>query len=169
MVSVEDEKIPEMDKAVRGKLIVSGWKMYETDKNKIGITYVSQTDLAGSIPATFLKKLLLEVPLCAGKVRNYISEYGFPPTMTLVDKHVEFLGEDFDHDSKTYTLDLKVSAAEGHVADILCSSIMYPNGVKVQVTQGQGDVEQNQDKHKNYVVVLRNLKGPQVGVTIIKS
>jgi uncharacterized protein YwbE len=90
--------------------------------------------------------------------------------MTLVEKHVEFLGEDFDHDSKMYTLDLKVSSeAQGHVADILCSSTMYPKGVKVELTEGQGDIEQNQDKHKNYLVVLKNLKGSQIRVTITKS
>jgi hypothetical protein len=167
MLSVEDSKVPETEKAVRARLLVSGWKMYQTENNKIGITYVSQTDLSGYLPIAFLKKLLLEVPLCAGRVRNYIRDHGFPPTTTLVGKHVEYAGEDFDHESKTYTLDLKASGeAEGAAVEIVCSSTMYPHGVKAQLKGEKGDVELNQDQNKNYLVVLKDLKGSHITVTI---
>lgn len=168
MISVQDDRIPDTPKTVRGKLLISGWKVYETQDKNIGITYVNQVDLAGYIPAAFLRKLLLQIPLCAGKVRNYIQEFGFVPTLKLVSDKVEFKGEDFDHDTRTYTLQLNGNAREHEVAHITCSSKMYPNGVSVVLTGGQGDVKQENDEFDNPRIVLKNLNG-NVKITISKE
>ncbi|CAO0792178.1 unnamed protein product [Mucor circinelloides] len=167
MISVKDDRIPDMPKAVRGKILISGWKVYEHG-NKVGITYVNQVDLAGSIPAAFLKKLLLQIPLCAGKVRNYIREFGFVPSLKLVSDKVEFKGEEFDHDKRTYTFQLSGDASGHEVAHITCCSKMYPKGVSVVLTGGKGDVKQETDKHNNPRITLKNLKG-NVKVTIAKA
>lgn len=155
MISVEDDKIPHTSGTVRGKLLISGWKVFFAIDQQIGITYINQVDLAGSIPASFLKKLLQQIPLCAGKVRDYVIQYGFVPT-TVVGKHVEFKGEEFDHDARKYTLEL--NGDEGS-AEILCSEKMYPNGVQV-VLKGNGEVVEEEDEHRNPRILLKDLKGP---------
>ncbi|KAI8642956.1 hypothetical protein BD408DRAFT_365650 [Parasitella parasitica] len=167
MVSVKDDRFPDTPKSVRGKILISGWKLYETQEKNIGITYINQVDLAGSIPAAFLRKLLLEIPLCAGKVRDYIQEFGFVPSLKLVSNKVEFIGEEFDHDTRTYTIELSGDAREHEVAHITCCSKMYPKGVSVVLAGGQGDVMQDMDEFNNPCITLKNLNG-NIKVTISK-
>ncbi|KAI8074896.1 hypothetical protein BC940DRAFT_328519 [Gongronella butleri] len=136
MASVEDPSVPEVSGCVRGTLITSGWKT-EKVADGILISYVSQVDLAGSIPSSFLNSVRLQMPLCAGKVAEYITEYGFPP---LIRENTCEIGKvDFDHAKRTYTAAL---AGEGS-ATYEFSSTMYPNGVKVDVSAGEANVDGN--------------------------
>ncbi|KAI8090793.1 hypothetical protein BDF21DRAFT_412178 [Thamnidium elegans] len=154
VVSVKDKDIPDTPRTVRGELIVSGWKLFNCDQG-IGITYVSQVDLAGSLPSAFLKKLLLQIPLCAGKVRDYISTYGFVPT-TVIGR-AQFKGEEFDHDARTYTLELN---GDGNgIAETLCSERMYKDGIQVHL-EGSAEMVQDSDNNHNPRIVLNNIKGP---------
>ncbi|KAF1802057.1 hypothetical protein V8B55DRAFT_1377098 [Mucor lusitanicus] len=167
MISVQDDRFPDTPKTVRGKIIISGWKV-DQQGNNIGITYVNQVDLAGYIPAAFLRKLLLQIPLCAGKVRNYIREFGFVPSLKLVSNKVEFKGEDFDHDKRAYNVQLSGDAHDHEVAHITCSSKMYPKGVSVVLTGGKGDVKQDTDDNNNPRIILKNLVG-DVKIIITKA
>jgi hypothetical protein len=155
MISVQDDSIPDTSGTVRGKLFISGWKIFIAENDKIGITYINQVDLAGYIPASFLKKLLQQIPLCAGKVRDYITDFGFVPT-TVVGKYVEFKGEEFDHDKRRYTLEL---IGDGGSVEILCSEKMYSKGVQV-ILKGEGKVIEEQDEYHNPRIILKDLKGP---------
>jgi hypothetical protein len=80
MVSVEDDSIPAVSGCVRSNLFISGWKVYKVDGG-VAITYITQIDLAGSIPTAFLKSVQQQVPLCAGSVIKYIKDHGFPPVV----------------------------------------------------------------------------------------
>lgn len=155
MVSVKDDQIPDTSSTVRGELLVSGWKFYKSGQDDIGITYVNQVNLAGSLPSAFLKKLMIQIPLCAGKVRDYINNYGFVPTTVIHD--AEFKGEEFDHDARTYTLELNANS-HGSV-ETLCSEKMYPKGVKVHL-EGEADLTEDTDSHNNPRIYLKNMKGP---------
>jgi hypothetical protein len=158
MLSVKDDRIPNTSGTVRGTLIASGWKITKIN-GEIHISYVNQVDLAGYIPASFLKTLLQQIPLCAGKVRDYIQTYGFVPTTVIEEgKGITFKGEEFDHNAKKYTLELDCRG-EGGTVDTLCSERMYKNGVKVEL-QGQGELEETFDEFKNPRIILKNLKGP---------
>lgn len=153
MVSVKDGQVPDTSSTVRGQLIVSGWKISHVDGH-IGITYVNQVDLAGYIPGAFLKKLLLQIPLCAGKVRDYIISNGFVPTTVI--ENVEFKGEEFQHDEKRYTLELN---GDGNgSAETLCSERMFPQGIQIEL-KGQAEISQSVDAHNNPVIRLSQLKG----------
>ncbi|KAI7895592.1 uncharacterized protein EV154DRAFT_495395 [Mucor mucedo] len=156
MVSVEDETIPDTSGAVRGQLLVSGWKLSQL-AGGIGITYVNQVDLAGYIPGAFLKKLLLQIPLCAGKVRDYIMTHGFVPTTTVIQNNtpVEFKGEEFHHEEKKYTLQLSSQDASTHT---VCSQRMYPDGIQVEL-KGEAEITQSVDTHGNALVHLSHIKG----------
>ncbi|KAG0173704.1 hypothetical protein DFQ28_008297 [Apophysomyces sp. BC1034] len=151
MSSVEDSQIPPVSGCVRGDLKISGWKIYQVEGG-VGVTYITQVDLAGSIPSSFLKNVQLQVPLCAGKVVEYIKKHGFPPT-TLTCTAV-YKSESFNHDKREHVVEVD---GQGEVS-WLVSGTMYPNGVKVNVSgQGQPEIV---DEGKNRKVILRNVNGP---------
>lgn len=156
MNSVEDESIPAVSGNVRANLIISGWKLIKTDTG-IDVTYITQVDLAGSIPAAFLKSVQQQVPLCAGLVVKYAHDYGFPPTSDTCT--AEFVKEDFDHAKRTYVCQLNGS---GEVL-WLVSKKMYPAGVKVDI-KGNASTEILDDGN----VRVHNIDGP-VTVTISKA
>lgn len=130
MTSVEDERIPEVAGNVRATLIVSGWKVFKTDEG-VGITYITQIDLAGYIPTSFLKTIEQQIPLCVGKVAQYVEEFGFPPHN--VGGSAGLTTENFDNENKVYTATF---SSAGNDAEYTVSNTMYPNGVDVQVTGG---------------------------------
>ncbi|KAI7877166.1 Bet v1-like protein [Lichtheimia hyalospora FSU 10163] len=149
MSSVEDPVAPPVSGCVRGTLLISGWKVYKTEGG-IGITYITQVDMAGSIPSSFLKNIQLQVPLCAGKVVDYARSYGFPP-VTVEAANVVYKSEDFNHAKREFTAN--VEGSDG-VCRWLVSSQMYPNGVKVSVPHEIVDADNN-----NKVVVVK-IDGP---------
>ncbi|CAO3652916.1 unnamed protein product [Cunninghamella blakesleeana] len=137
MASVEDANVPEVSGCVRGNLICSGWKLQKVNEG-IQITYVTQVDLSGSIPTSFAKNVQTQVPLCAGKVADYVNNYGFPPITGDITT-LTFKKELFDHSKRTHTIDLD---GQGD-ASWSFSSKMYPNGVKVNATSGQVEITGN--------------------------
>ncbi|KAI9303078.1 hypothetical protein BJ944DRAFT_166078 [Cunninghamella echinulata] len=137
MASVEDPSVGPVSGCVRGNLICSGWKLKQVEEG-IQITYVTQVDLAGSIPSSFLRNVQLQVPLCAGKVAEYVSNYGYPPIVGDITT-LTFGKEVFDHSKRTLTTEL---SGQGD-ASWTFSSKMYPNGVKVNTTSGQAEVNGN--------------------------
>ncbi|KAI9320525.1 hypothetical protein BX666DRAFT_1204476 [Dichotomocladium elegans] len=148
MSSVQDDAVPPVSGCVRANLIISGWKIYKAEGG-IALTYITQIDLAGSIPSSFMKNVQLQVPLCAGKVAEYISNYGFPPTPVEVSGAV-YKCETFDHAKRAHT-----AAVEGSgTVKWLISGQMFPNGVKVSVPHEIVDAENN-----NKIVVV-NVDGP---------
>ncbi|KAI9472316.1 MAG: hypothetical protein EXX96DRAFT_583616 [Benjaminiella poitrasii] len=110
MTSVEDEAIPEVSGCVRANLILSGWKIVKKETG-VALTYITQIDLAGSIPTAFLKSIQQQVPLCAGSVVRYITQYGFPPITS--ECTAEFKRESFDHGDREYSANLD-GAGECH-------------------------------------------------------
>ncbi|KAI7854980.1 hypothetical protein BDC45DRAFT_556858 [Circinella umbellata] len=160
MSSVEDPAAPPVSGCVRGNLIISGWKVYKAEGG-IGITYITKVDMAGSIPSSFLKSIHLQVPLCAGKVANYVSTYGFPPA-TLAADNVNYKRESFDHAKREFVSEVE---GQGDNAQVkwLISGQMFPNGVKV-TTDGTAshEIVDAEAAGKKYVIV----KGIQGAVTV---
>ncbi|SAL99302.1 hypothetical protein [Absidia glauca] len=154
MASVDDSSVGAVSGCVRGNLICSGWKLQKV-ADGIQITYVTQVDLAGSIPSSFLRSVQLQVPLCAGKVAEYISSYGPPPITG--DLSCVFKKELFDHGKREHTVHLD---GQGDAA-FSFSSKMYPNGVKVKTTTGEAQVTGNS-------IQVTGVNGPTT-VTISKA
>lgn len=127
MTSVQDPKVPEVSGCVRSNLYISGWKIYKTDAG-VAVTYITQVDLAGSIPSSFLKGIQRQVPLCAGSVLKYLEDYGFPPTVEELTADVK--SEHFDHSTKEYIAEVFGSG----IGKWLISDDMYPAGIKVNIS-----------------------------------
>lgn len=155
MNSVEDASIPPVSGCVRANLIISGWKVLKTETG-INVTYITQIDLAGSIPTAFLKNVQQQVPLCAGSVVKYAQNYGYPPTTATCT--ATFKSENFDHAKKTYTASVDGTGE----CSWLISKKMYPSGTKVAIT-GEAKHELTVDR-----LELTEINGP-VTVTISKA
>jgi hypothetical protein len=137
MASVEDASVPAISGNVRAELWISGWKVRETETG-VQVTYITQIDLKGSIPGAFLKNIQIQVPLCAKQVVRYAEEHGYPPYVWKAE-NVEFEKEDFDHESKTYSTQVK--ALENAVLEFDVSTQMYPQGPQVQATNAKYTLE----------------------------
>lgn len=171
MISVTDDRIPDTSGSVRGTLLSSGWKIARQEEgNSLHITYVNRVDLAGSLPAAFLRSLMQQIPLCAGKVRDYIVNYGFAPTTTVIhgggdgdddDASFVFKGEEFDHGKKIYSLQLTCTKSGVTTVNTLCSKKMYSKGVVARLEEGRAEVETTTDEYGNPKIILTGLKeGP---------
>lgn len=125
--SVKDASIPEVSGCVRANLLMSGWKITKTNAG-IAISYVTQIDLAGSIPTSLLKAINMQVPLCAGTVTKYLQSHGFPPLQT--ECTATMVSETFDHAKKEYVIQWTGQGNARHEI----SKKMYPSGVKVIIT-----------------------------------
>lgn len=169
MVSVQDPQVPVISGTVRANVLVCGWKFHWTN-DTIGLVYVNQVDLAGSLPTSFMKKLFLQIPLCAAKIRDFVTKYGFVPALRWVEESVVFNGEAYEHDSRKYTLDLLIEeSVNGTAAEITCSSRMYPKGIQAQL-KGEGQIEHSMDEYKNPRVILKSLKkGSKITLVITKK
>lgn len=155
MASVEDAAVPPVSGNVRANLIISGWKITKTDTG-IDLIYITQVDLAGSIPTAFVKNVQQQVPLCAGLVVKYAEDFGYPPTSNTCT--AEFKSEDFEHAEKTYVATLD---GTGDAEWFICKK-MYPASVKVAIN-GEATPE-----IVNNVVRVTGINGP-VTVTITKA
>lgn len=155
MTSVDDESIPEVSGCVRANLIVSGWKITKTDTG-IHITYITQIDLAGYIPTSFLKNIEQQVPLCAGSVANYINEHGFAPTT--IECTAQFKSENFEHDTKEYSCNVDGAGEIRWVS----STKMYPNDIKVSIIGSGGNARSivESDDHNNKIISVTGVSGP---------
>ncbi|KAI9488733.1 hypothetical protein BDB00DRAFT_771944 [Zychaea mexicana] len=156
MSSVEDPAVPPVSGCVRGNLIISGWKVFKTDGG-IGITYITQVDMAGSIPSSFLKSIQLQVPLCAGKVANYVSSYGFPPA-TLTADNVTYKKESFDHAKREFVAQVEGKEGDNQVKWLI-SGQMFPNGVKVTLDGTASHEIVDADAPGRKYVVVSGLQG----------
>ncbi|KAG2177148.1 hypothetical protein INT43_007805 [Umbelopsis isabellina] len=154
MTSVEDADIPEIYGNVRATLYVSGWKLSPVPEG-VAVTYVTQIDIAGSIPSSFLASIQQQIPLCAGKVVDYVETHGYPPY--LLDCTAVYEEEQFNHDAKEYTLILKGGQADA-VATLDISSRLYPNGINVDIEGGAAHkIEDGENGAK--VLTIHNIEG----------
>ncbi|KAI8141051.1 hypothetical protein BJV82DRAFT_620648 [Fennellomyces sp. T-0311] len=158
MTSVEDGLNPPDPTCVRANLIVSGWKFYKTEGG-IGITYVTQIDLAGYIPYWLLKSIQTSVPLCAGKLADYVKEYGFPPNTRVCTG--KFLGESVETESAEYTVEV-----EGGEIECLVSNKMFPT-VQVQVTGEAGEPAVVEQEDESKLITIKGITG-QVKVRLTR-
>lgn len=166
MISVTDDRIPDTSGSVRGTLLSSGWKIARQEGNNLHITYVNRVDLAGSLPAAFLRSLMQQIPLCAGKVRDYIVNYGFAPTTVIHgDDSFVFKGEEFDHGKKIYSIQLTCTKS-GVTINTLCSKKMYSKGVVASLEDGRAEVETTTDEYGNPKIILTDLKEGPLHLTI---
>lgn len=153
-MSVEDDKVPPVPGCVRANLMCSGWKFQRVPEG-IAVTYVVQIDLAGSIPTWLLKRVQTSIPLCAGKLSEYIADNGFPPYTRQLT--AEFLGENFDHDSRKYTLSVKGNGENR--LELLISGKTYPDPVKVQVDGQSSEPRIEDEKCGNKLIVIDDISG----------
>ncbi|KAG1446248.1 hypothetical protein G6F56_009634 [Rhizopus delemar] len=156
MTSVEDSAIPEVSGNVRANLILSGWKVTKTAEG-ISIVYITHIDLAGSIPGYILRGVQQQVPLCAGKVVDYLKDYGCPPL--LVGGTAQFKEESFDHAKRHYVCEL-VGEGDGKWE---INKKMYPNGFGVQLVQEGTSADINGQE-----LVIKGIQG-YVKVNIVKA
>ncbi|KAI8968201.1 hypothetical protein BDF20DRAFT_894958 [Mycotypha africana] len=155
MTSVEDEQIPPVSGSVRANLMISGWKIIKTETG-IAISYITQVDLAGSIPTTFLKGVQQQVPLCAGAVVNYIQENGFPPITSGCTGI--FKSENFNHEERKQIVNLDGTGE----CKWLISNKMYPNGVKISVVGSGGNAIESivDGENGNKIAIVSGINGP---------
>jgi hypothetical protein len=103
------------------------------------ITFINQMDLCGSVPVALARSTLQQMPTCTAKLAQYHDKYGFPPC---TEVHTDqYLGEDFDHSTATYTLQLKGDGNEKTAAEIVCCDKMFSKGFQVSVQGGQAQFE----------------------------
>ncbi|KAI7901622.1 uncharacterized protein BX663DRAFT_543971 [Cokeromyces recurvatus] len=153
MTSVEDEAIPPVSNCVRSNLLISGWKIIKTEAG-IAITYITQIDLAGSIPTAFMKNVQQQVALCAGTVVQYITKYGFPPLTK--ECSAEFKREEFEHAEREYSANLDGSGE----CQWLVSSKMFSK-VKVHIMgSDHATFEISTDDKGNKIVDVKGIDGP---------
>ncbi|KAI9261450.1 hypothetical protein BDA99DRAFT_560328 [Phascolomyces articulosus] len=164
MTSVEDGLNPLDPECVRADLIVSGWKFAKTNDNKIAITYITQIDLAGYIPYWMLKSIQTSIPLCAGKLADYVKNHGFPPNTRVCTG--KFLGETIENtapeaDGTDNTKDVAYTVeVEGGEIEILVCNKMFPT-VQVHIVQGQVGGEPNivEQENGNKLVKIKEITG----------
>jgi hypothetical protein len=155
MTSVEDADIPEVYGNVRATLYVSGWKVVPVEEG-LAVTYITQIDIAGSIPSSFLASIQQQIPLCCGKVIEYVQTYGYPPNIlecTAAASH-----EHFTHDTKEYIVEVQKGEQADGVVKVDISSKLYPEGVNVSV-QGSADHKLEDGVNGNKVLVIENIDG----------
>lgn len=158
MSSVEDAAIPPVSGCVRGNLIVSGWKLGKVPEG-VSITYITRVDLAGSIPSSFLKTVQQQIPLCAGKVAEYVQSYGFPPA--IVHTTATYSPESFDHGKREFSVTVdKAPNVDASEAKWLTSFQMYPNGINVSLSSDDATFEIVDAEHGNKWVHVKNITGP---------
>lgn len=147
ITSVKEASLPDVSGCVRSNLFISGWKVQKTDEG-IAISYITQIDLAGSIPTAFLKSTQQQIPLCAGMVSKFVKENGFPPFQTECSAQV--LDEAFVFAKREYSTKLD---GQGDVKFSI-SKKMYPGGIKVTIT-GTGGHEIQGD-----TLIVTGVNGP---------
>ncbi|GAB5587043.1 hypothetical protein Unana1_01943 [Umbelopsis nana] len=155
MTSVEDAEIPEIYGNVRATLFVSGWKVVPVEEG-LSVTYVTQIDIAGSIPSSFLASIQQQIPLCAGKVIDYVQTHGYPPH--ILECTAVTQNEHFTHDSKEYVVEVEKGERADGVVKIDISSKLYPDGVDVNV-QGSASHKLEDSVNGNKVLVIENIDG----------
>jgi hypothetical protein len=155
MTSVEDADIPEVYGNVRANLYVSGWKAAPVEEG-IAVTYITQIDIAGSIPTSFLATIQQQIPLCAGKVIDYVQTYGYPPH--IIDTTAATGLEHFVHDEKEYTLEIEKGEQADPFVKLDISSKFYPDGVNVNI-QGSATHKLEDGVNGNKVLVIENIDG----------
>jgi hypothetical protein len=135
---VNDEINPPVEDFVRGNLVCTGWKISRVPQGMM-ITFINQMDLCGSVPVALARSTLQQMPTCTAKLAQYHDKYGFPPCTEV--HNVQYLGEDFDHATATYTLQLKGDGDNDKVAaEIVCCDKMFSKGFQV-VVQGNAQYE----------------------------
>jgi hypothetical protein len=154
MTSVEDADIPEIYGNVRATLYVSGWKASPVPEG-VAITYITQIDIAGSIPSSFLASIQQQIPLCAGKVVEYIETHGYCPY--LLECSAVYEEEHFNHDEKEYVLNLKAEQADA-IAKLDISSRLYPQGINVDI-EGGAEYKIKDGANGNKVLTIHNIEG----------
>ncbi|KAI9484868.1 hypothetical protein BDB00DRAFT_852941 [Zychaea mexicana] len=154
MTSVEDGLNPPDPECVRANLVVSGWKFYKTQDNKIGITYITQIDLGGYIPYWLLKSIQTSIPLCAGKLADYVKERGFPPNTRVCTG--KFLGETLE-EKEDGAIAYNVQVDGGEI-ECLVSGKMFPT-IQVHVDGQAGEPEVVVEEKENKVVRIKAIQG----------
>lgn len=159
MSSIVDDAVPPVSGCVRGNLMISGWKIKKTE-NGLALTYITQVDLAGSIPSSFLKSINLQVPLCARKVAEYAKNYGSPPSVLTCN--LVYKKETFDHASRRFQAEVE---GQGGECTWEVNRKMYPNGFKVDAA---APYDISEAENGNARVIVKNVTG-SITVTISKA
>lgn len=163
MISVEDPAIPPVSSHVRANLYISGWKIFKVPDG-VALTYITHIDIKGSsIPGAILRKIQLEIPLCAGRVVQYVKDNGYPPF--IVGEFSGRLKSDiFDHAKRTHVVEVEGTDDEEGLVKLEVGNVMYPNGFKVKV-HGEATSEEIEGENGVKYVVVSGYKSP-VTITI---
>lgn len=154
LLSVEDAVIPEVDGNVRATLPISGWK-FVPSKDGIVLTHVAQIGATGSIPKSLLASVQQQIPMATSKVINYMQKHGYPPY--IIDTTATTGTEQFIHDDKKYTVEIKNGKVDSYVK-IDISSKLYPKGINVGIN-GSVTHKLESAANGNKVLVIENIGG----------
>ncbi|RUS16355.1 hypothetical protein BC937DRAFT_91301 [Endogone sp. FLAS-F59071] len=162
MTSVEDPAIPPISSHVRAHLYISGWKIYKVP-NGVALTYITHIDIKGTVPAAFLKAIMLQIPQCAGRVVKYVKDNGYPPF--IVGEFAGRLKSDiFDHAKRVHVLEVEGTDDEEGLVKIEIGNVMHPNGFKFKV-HGEATSEEIDGENGVKYLVVSGYKSP-VTITI---
>ncbi|CAD6583108.1 MAG: p24 complex component [Cyphobasidiales sp. Tagirdzhanova-0007] len=75
---IDNERASEQPKRTRMSLTLSAWRLSPIGKD-VKLTYLVKVELGGSIPAAMMASVIVDLPTCAGKVRDTYYEYGSLP------------------------------------------------------------------------------------------
>jgi hypothetical protein len=86
--STDMKNVPDLSPSyVRGKILVAGFILRQGEEaNKVDLTYIVNVDPAGNIPSAFVAMVATEMPLSIARIREYLTEHGFPP---YIPQHAE--------------------------------------------------------------------------------
>ena len=163
--SVEEPSIPEHPPSVRASLFISGWVIRSLDEGKILVTYIVHINLNGSIPSAMSKMMLVQTPLCAGKVCDYARKFGFPPYVKSIEGRIRH--EEFDHSKKVYMVEVDALEEHGFFGEktgsvvIEVSKTMFPNGFAVNTSVAE-NVHEKVEADGNTLVTIKHIKAPVV-------
>lgn len=74
----DDERASSQSGKTRMTITLSSFRLTPQGKD-VKVTYLVKVSLGGSIPAAMVAAVIVDLPLCAGKVRNTYEKYGYPP------------------------------------------------------------------------------------------
>lgn len=169
MTSVDDDAVEGDPSCVRATLHVSGWKMARVEGG-IAITYITQVDLGGYIPNWLIRQIQTQVPLCAGKVADYIRDHGFPPNLRVCEG-ATFAGEELTHeeDKKVqYTVEVTSATPELRL-EIDLSHVMFATHINAKIHTLNGEAQVDVQQEKRRVVVTAKQAVDKVTLTLTNT
>jgi len=164
------KNVPEFPSSyVRGTLSVAGFILRPVEEGiKVNLTYIVNVDPAGYVPSSLVAMVAIEIPMCIARVRQYLTDYGFPPYIPHHEGTFSgtMQGEVYDHPSSTLEVKWKPSGAGSF--NIYYDKLRWTSGIKV-VPEGnttETDFLVTENEGKVTIVFDASVKGKNLHIVI---